>query len=159
MKAIVIYYSLEGNTTLIAELIAKETGAELLELKPEKEIPKDGFKKFLWGGKSVIFKDKPRLINTIPDLAPYDTIFIGTPIWAGTFTPPVNTFISNAVISNKKLAFFACHSGGGADKCFDKLKNTLTGNTVIGTTSFIDPVKAEPDTVNEKVKSFLNTIL
>lgn len=159
MKAIVVYYSFEGNTKLIAELIVKETGAELLELKPEKEIPKGGFKKFFWGGKSVIFKDKPRLINTIPDLAPYDTIFIGTPIWAGSFTPPVNTFLSNTVISNKKLAFFACHSGGGADKCFEKLKNTLTGNTLIGTTAFTDPVNTEADSLNEKIKKWLESIL
>ena len=36
MKNLVVYYSLEGNTKLIAEFIAKEIGADIIELKPKK---------------------------------------------------------------------------------------------------------------------------
>ncbi len=159
MKTIVIFYSLEGSTKLIAEMIAKETDAEILELKPEKEIPKEGFKKFFWGGKSVIFKEKPKLLNPIPDLEQYDTIFIGTPIWASSFVPPVNTLISKVSIKNKKLVFFACHSGGGADKCFDKLRNSFADNTVIGTISFADPIKDNREKIHSQVKNWLQEIL
>lgn len=38
MKNLVVYYSLEGNTKLIAEFIAKEIGADIIELKPKKNF-------------------------------------------------------------------------------------------------------------------------
>ena len=50
MKNLVIYYSLEGNTKLIAENIAKKIDADILELKTKKEYHKTGFKKYFWGG-------------------------------------------------------------------------------------------------------------
>ncbi|MGB8453744.1 MAG: flavodoxin [Anaerocolumna sp.] len=159
MKSIVIFYSFEGSTKLIADMIARETAAETLELKPEKEIPKGGFKKFFWGGKSVIFKDKPKLLNTIPNLEQYDIIFIGTPIWAGSFTPPINTLISNISVKNKKIVLFACNSGGGADKCFEKLKNRFSDNTILGTISFIDPIKDDKNKINTQLKNWLSEIL
>lgn len=149
MKKLVVFYSLEGHTKSIANIIAEELNCDLLELKPEKEIPKTGFKKFLWGGMSVVFKEKPMLKNKIPSLTEYDTIFIGTPIWAGTYAPPINTFISENEIKEKKVAFFACHGGGGAKKCFDKLEVVLKDNTIIGTIDFSD---SEDDEKQKRVK-------
>lgn len=153
MKSLVVFYSLEEHTKSIANIIAKELNGELLELKPEKEIPKNGFKKFLWGGKSAVFKDRPKLQNEIPDLDSYDTIIIGTPIWAGTYTPAINTFISDNKIKGKKLGFFACHGGGGAKKCFEKLRGILSENTILGTIDFADSEEDE-----EKIKKVNNWI-
>lgn len=42
MKSLVIYFSLEGHTRLVAELIAKELNADLVELQTVKEYPKKG---------------------------------------------------------------------------------------------------------------------
>lgn len=138
MKGLVVFYSLGGHTKLIADIIAKELKCDLLELKPVKEYPKKGFAKYLWGGMSVILSKKPSLKNKIPNLNEYDTIFIGTPIWAGTYAPPINTFISETEISQKKVVFFACHGGGGAKKCFDKLEVVLKDNTMLGSIDFVD---------------------
>lgn len=156
MKNLVVFYSLEGHTKSIASIIAAELKCDLLELKPEKEISKKGFTKFFWGGMSVVFKEKPVLKNKIPSLAQYDAIFIGTPIWAGTYAPPINTFISGNEIKQKKVAFFACHGGGGAKKCFDKLEVVLKDNTIIGTIDFSDSKddeKQKRDKVNEWLKN------
>lgn len=76
MKNLVVYYSLESNTKLIAEFIAKEIGADIIELKPKKEFPSSGFRKYLWGGKSVIFKQKPELMNKEIDIRKYDNMII-----------------------------------------------------------------------------------
>ena len=56
MEKIVIFYSFEGNTKLIAENIAKTIGADLLELKLKKEMKSKGFMKYFWGGKAAIMK-------------------------------------------------------------------------------------------------------
>lgn len=138
MKGLVVFYSLEGHTKFIADIIAKELNYDLLELKPEKEFPKSKFRKYIWGGKSVVFNEKPRLKNEIPNLDKYDTVLIGTPIWASTYAPPINTFISENEISGKNIGIFACHAGGGAKKCFDKLEGILKDNTIIGCIEFND---------------------
>ena len=76
MKSLVIYYSLEGNTKLIADTIKNELNSDVLELRTKKQYPNKGFKKYLWGGKSVILKEKPKLLNKYIDISIYDKIFI-----------------------------------------------------------------------------------
>lgn len=156
MKALVVFYSLEGHTEAIANIIKNELKCDLLELKPEKEIPKKGLKKFLWGGKSVLFKEKPTLTNSIPNLEQYETIIIGTPIWAGIYAPPINTFISENKIKEKKVAFFACHGGGGAKKCFNKLEDILKENIILGNIEFSE--KEEKNQHKIKVQTWLKDI-
>ena len=80
MAAIVVYYSLEGNTAYAAERIASELGADLLRLYPEKEYPDGGFKKFFWGGKSAIMAETPKLkpyTFDAEDYAAYQDLYQG----------------------------------------------------------------------------------
>lgn len=49
MKNLVVFYSLEGNTKLIADTIVEKINADILELKPKKKYPNLGFKKYFWG--------------------------------------------------------------------------------------------------------------
>lgn len=158
MKNLVVYYSLEGNTKLIAEFIAKEIGADIIELKPKKEFPSSGFRKYVWGGKSVIFKQKPELMNKETDISKYDNIFLGTPVWAGTYAAPFNTFLDISTINNKNIALFACHGGGGSEKCFSNFKKELSENIFIGDIELVDPLKKETDSSLDKVKKWLQTL-
>ena len=141
MSTLVVYFSFGGNTKFIAEKIAETVSADILELKTSRKYPAEGFRKYIWGGKSVIFGEKSELINAPIHLKKYETVIIGTPIWAGSFTPPIKSFISKYEIQGKRIAFFACHAGGGARKCFAKLKKELTGNEFIGETAFVEPMK------------------
>lgn len=158
MKALIVYYSLEGNTDLIAKRIAAETNADLLRLIPKKEYPSGGFKKYFWGGKSVVFGDKPDLEKYQVDLNKYDKIIIGTPIWAGSYTPPIKTFLSDNKLENKEIYLYACHLGGGALKCFTKLKDELKGNKFIATADFLDPKSKGSNNVEEQIKEFCRKI-
>lgn len=142
MSTLVVYFSFTGSTKFIAEKIAETLGADITELKTSKNYPKEGFRKYFWGGKSVIFGDKPTLTNELVDLNQYDTIIMGTPIWAGSFTPPMKSFISQYNIQGKRIALFASHAGGGAQKCFTKLKKELSDNEFIGEIDFVEPKKS-----------------
>lgn len=155
MKNLVVYYSLEGNTKLIAETIRKEINADMLELRPEKQYPNKGFKKYFWGGKSVVFKEQPKLLNKWIDISIYDRVFIGTPVWAGTYAAPFNTFFNQHKLKNKEVALFACHGGGGADKCLNNFKKELINNKIIGQIEFIDPLKKNKD---ENIQQAINWI-
>ena len=159
MKAVIIYFSLEGNTDAAARLIAEKTGADLIRLIPEKQLPAGNFQKYFWGGKSAVFNEKPKLTNGPIDLTGYDTVIIGTPVWAGTFTPPVLTFLTDNPCKDKKVFLFASHSGGGAEKCFTKLKARIDGSSVLGTADFIETARDMEGKNAAKMSAFCDAIL
>ena len=74
MKALIVYYSMSGNTEAVAKAIGREIHADLLSLEPEKDYPSSGFKKYFWGGKSAVMAEKPKLKPYQFDANKYDTI-------------------------------------------------------------------------------------
>jgi len=158
MKKLIVYYSLEGNTELVAGKIQKNIDADVIRLIPKKEYPKGNFKKYLWGGKSVTLGEKPELMEYSFVVDDYDVIVIGTPIWAGTFAPPIKTFLADNKLSGKDIYLFACSGGGSADKCFEKLKGILTGNQIVDSINFVEPLKNGNVNIDEEIKEFCKKI-
>jgi len=144
MKNLVVYYSLDGNTRYIAENIASAIGADILELKPVSDIKNNKFTKYLWGGRQVVMGKKPELEKISVNPQEYDTIFIGTPVWAFSCSPAINTFISEFEIRAKKLAFFIC-DGGSKGKTFSNMRERLIDNTILGELELTEPIKGNED--------------
>ena len=140
MKKLVIFYSLEGNTAFVAEAIAEAIDAEILELKPKKDLNPKSFVRFFRGGMQMIFKIKPVLMEFDKNIENYDILFIGTPVWAANFTPSLRSLFSKVNIKNKKIALFCCY-GDNPGKTFKSLKRQLTGNAFLGEIGFKDPIK------------------
>lgn len=141
LKKLVIYYSLEGNTEVLAKSIADEIGAELLKLRPEKPISSKGFTKFFWGGKQAVMKQKPALLPIEKSLNDYDLIVLGTPIWAGSYNPVFRTLLSSVTLQKKHIAFF-CSCANNGRKAFANLRQELTGNTILGEFEFQEALKS-----------------
>ena len=159
MKALVVYYSLEGNCKFIAEEIKKETGADILELKPVNDISKKGFFRYFSGGYQALREKKPELKPVNIDLSQYDIIFLGAPVWAQRFAPTINTFISGNQFSGKKIALF-CTSGSGNTKALGKMKEQLEKeNTIIGELEFANPLKKNKEESLKKLGEWLGNIL
>lgn len=144
MKTLVVYYSLDGNTKFIAESIAAAVNADILTLVPKKAVSTSGFGKFFWGGKQVLFKDKPELNSLDKNPEEYDFIFLGSPVWAGTYAPAFNSFFSDIKIQGKNTALFCCY-GGSAGKTFENFEKALAGNQVLSSIGFKDPLKGDKD--------------
>ncbi|WFD11665.1 flavodoxin family protein [Tepidibacter hydrothermalis] len=140
MKKLVIYYSFEGNTKLLSQIIAQNLDADILEINPKDEVKRKGFMKYLWGGKSVFMKEKPELEPISIDIDEYDLLIIGTPVWAGTFTPALRTFFDKYDIKNKKIFLFCTHNGGPG-KTLENMKSELDMNNVIGVKDFVNVSK------------------
>ncbi len=151
MKTAFIYYSLEGNMEYIVNKISDKNTVDNIKLIPSKEYPTGKISKFIWGGKSATFGEKPKLTNENIEIDQYDTLIIGTPIWAGTFTPPINTFLHDYKINGKKIILIATHAGGGAEKCFTKMKELLKENTILDTIDFKNPAKSQDNIQEEKL--------
>ena len=149
MKTLIVYYTLEGNTHYAAKKIASLLDADMLRIKPVKTYPRKGFRKFLWGGKSAVMAETPELEPYTFDASAYDRIVFGFPVWAGNVTPPLRTFIKENDLSGKRFAAFACQSGAGAEKAFEKLKAALGIQELDAELVLIDP-KTKPDPINEK---------
>ena len=158
MKKLVIYYSYEGNTKFIAEAMASAIDADLLELKPQKDLTTKGFMKYVWGGRQVVTKQIPELLpfDKNPDV--YDVIFIGTPVWAFTFAPAIRSFLALTGLKNKKIALFCCHSGA-IGKTFVDMKASLEGNQIIGEIDFVDPLRKGAAEKSNRAKEWAKKIL
>ena len=136
-KALVVYFSLEGNTRFVAETIAGLAKADILELTPITNISK-GFTKYLWGGRMAMMKTEPELKPYDINPKDYDLLFIGSPIWAWTFSPPIRTFLAKSKLRKKKVALFITH-GGGPKEAMTKFKAALEGNKILGEIDFFEP--------------------
>lgn len=150
MKTAVVYFSLNGNTDFAAKKIAERLHAELIPLQPEKAYPDSGFRKFFWGGKSAVMGETPALTGQPFPFDDYQCVILGTPVWAGTFAPPLRTLIRQSAgkWGEKRVAAFIC-SGGGPGKALDKLKAELGIPAFAAALSLIDP-KDRPGEENEK---------
>lgn len=158
MKTAIIYYSMSGNTATAAKKVAEGLRGDLIEIKPVKAFPDKGFKKFLWGGKSAVMAEKPKLMPYQFDPEQYDQIVIGFPVWASNVAPPIRTFAveNKEAIKNKKTAAFACQGGSGAEKAFRKLLDCLGQDAFTATMILNDPnSQAEND---QTIASFLTKL-
>ena len=148
MRTAVVFYSLEGNVRYAAEKTAKALDAVMVELVPVKAYPDKGIKKFMWGGKAAVMKDKPELQPYGFSAGDYDLVVLCTPVWAGTFTPPLRSFLAENDLSGRKVAVIASSSGGNADKCILQLQKEAGVEKLVAQVSLVDP-KARPTEENE----------
>ena len=157
MKSLVVYYSFSGNTRLIAETVAGAINADIEELKPEKPLNASGAGYVIWGLRQLVSQSKPPLFPLEHKIEDYDLIIIGTPVWSYTVTPPIRTFLEKQKINNKQVALFCCH-GGDYGKTIENMKNSLTGNKIIGVADFYDSIKHSPDTNRKRAAEWIRGI-
>ena len=159
MNTLIVYYSMGGNTEYAAGLIAPLLGAKLLRIEPEVAYPTSGFKKFFWGGKSAVMAEKPKLKPYHFDASACDRIVFGFPVWAGNVTPPIRSFIRENDLHGKRIAAFACQSGAGADKAFEKLRAALGRKRLDAELVLFDP-KVKPDPENQRrIREFCESLI
>ena len=116
-KTLVAYFSATGNTKAAAERLARETNADLYEIAPEQPYTAADLD---WTNKqsrsSLEMKDKssrPAIKGVYENMADYDTVWIGFPVWWYTAPTIINTFIEAHDLSGKVLNVFA--TSGGSD--------------------------------------------
>ncbi|MBR3557639.1 MAG: NAD(P)H-dependent oxidoreductase [Bacteroidales bacterium] len=125
-KALVTYFSASGVTKGVAERLAKIANADLVEIVPEKRYTSADLD---WRDKnsrsSVEMKDlnsRPAIANHIDNIADYQTVYIGFPIWWYTAPTIINTFIEAHDLSGKNVVLFATSGGSTIDKAAKDLQ-------------------------------------
>ena len=156
-KILVVYYSLTGNTKLIAETIAESINADILALKPVKELNPESGMRFFWGGAQSTMKKKPKLKEFDINPIDYELIILGTPVWAWKFSPPIRSFLSKFDLSGKNVALWTCNAGDGV-KAMKLLTEALKDANIIGEIRFQEPLKHGPDEAKEKAVAWVKEI-
>ncbi len=162
-KALIVYYSLEGNTKLVAETVKKEleakgTEADLLELKAVKAYPTGKVSKYFWGGRSSVMAETPDLEMFVADMSQYDTVILGTPIWAASVAPPLRTFLRDYKLVGKKVAGFVCCAGGATEKALTQMKELSGVDELVATMKLVDPASGRDKDWEEKTRKFVGEV-
>ncbi|MCK8058565.1 MULTISPECIES: flavodoxin [unclassified Fusibacter] len=156
-KAIVVYYSYEGSTEEIAEALSDYLKIDLLEIKPINEKKATGFSKFFWGGSQVVMGKTPELSKMDKNIDDYDTIIIGSPTWAGSYTPPVKTLFDKGFVKDKKVAYFYSHLGGDS-KVESKVRALIEKNNQLIGIKAIKDVATSKDQALKDIKNWADSL-
>ena len=114
-KVLVLYYSQTSNTKAVATEIATKLNADIEEIVAVN--PYDGdFQATI--DRCIVEREQGTVTEIKPltaDIANYDVIFIGYPVWFGTYAPPIATFLANTDLSGKKIVPFCTFGSGGLE--------------------------------------------
>ena len=120
-KTLVLYYSQTSNTKAVAEEIASRLGADLEEVvvvNPYEDDFKATIDRCLKEREEGIL---PEVQPVRADLSKYDVIFLGYPIWFGTYAPPMAAVLEGLDLAGKKVVPFCTFGSGGLDSSVSDL--------------------------------------
>lgn len=111
MSLLVVYYSYGGNTRKIAQKIHAELGGDIAEIKTVKPYTGSYDEVVDQGQREVDAGLKPEIQLLGVNVADYDDIIIGTPVWWYTFAPATKTFLESVDWAGKNVYPFATNGG------------------------------------------------
>ena len=130
-KKLVAYFSASGITAKVAETLAEATGADIFEIQPEVPYTKADLN---WQDKTARSTiemqnpaSRPAIAAKRDNMADYDTIFVGFPIWWYVAPTIINTFLESYDLTGKIIIPFATSGGSGMGKTNEKLMPSCPG--------------------------------
>ncbi len=132
MKNVILYYSRTGKTRFLAEKLQQELGGDLVEIRDLKK--RKGPFGFLRGAWDAYLGLNTEVAPSGFDLSKYELIILGTPVWASSPTPALNTFLQTCNLMDKKVSLFVTSRGTGYRRAIDILKGKVEakGGKVVG---------------------------
>ena len=135
MKKLVAYFSASGNTADTARKLAEKAGADIYEIRPETAYTKADLN---WQDKtsrsSIEMSDKssrPAIADRNADIAAYDTVYLGFPIWWYIAPTIINSFLESYDFSGKKIVLFATSGGSGFGRTAEELDRSAPSALII----------------------------
>ena len=125
-KTLVAYFSASGVTARAAKEIAQAVGADLYEIRPAEPYTEADLNWMDKRSRSTIEMNapscRPAIAEPLENLAQYDTILIGFPIWWYVEPRIVDTFLESYDFSGKRLIPFATSGGSGIGRAEQSLQ-------------------------------------
>ena len=134
-KALVAYFSASGTTAKVAKDLAAATGADLFEIAPEQPYTSADLN---WNNRSsrssVEMNDeacRPAIAKTVDDMAAYDTVFVGFPVWWYVEPRIIDTFLEAYDFAGKTIVPFATSGGSGLGRAPQRMQALVPGAKVL----------------------------
>ena len=135
-RKLVAYFSASGVTAKVAENLSDALGADLFEIVPKVRYTKADLDWQDKTSRSTIEMNNPASrpeIETLRDnVADYDMIYVGFPIWWYVAPTIINTFLESYDLTGKTIIPFATSGGSGMGKTNEKLETSCPGATLKG---------------------------
>ena len=142
-KSIVIFFSHAGdnysvgvidtgNTKIVADYISEITGADQFEIVTHKYDGMAYTPLIELAKKEAAAGELPPYEGTAPDLSGYDTVFIGGPVWWGTYPQVMFTLFKDINLDGKTVIPFTTHEGSGLASCANDVRKAFTKANVTG---------------------------
>ena len=143
-----------GNTKIVADYITELTGAAQYEIVTHKY---DGmaYNPLIQLAKEEANKGElPPYEGSAPDLSGYDTVFIGGPVWWGTYPQVMFTLFKDINLDGKTVYPFTTHEGSGLANCVSDVKKAFPkANVQKGFSIYGHEVRTEKTKVEKWIKS------
>lgn len=121
-KTAVIVFSRSGNTAVLAQHIAQNLQADLFRLEAsDYELGIKGWANAMQDARSIRAEITPKQI----DLSKYETIYLGSPIWLYSPSPPIWAFVDNNNFHGKNVVFFNTFNSKFEQTYIDQFKQLL----------------------------------
>jgi len=154
MKILVVFYSRSGRSRKVAEKVAQGLKADIEEIVPLKGYK--GLFGFIRGGFQATRGKLPAIKPLAKDLAAYDLVIFGTPIWGFRMSSPLRTAIADNKPKIKKYAFYCTAGDANQVKAVADIQDLIGQAPVATLTLQAVEVNGENDTA--KVSKFLDSL-
>lgn len=144
-RQLVAYLSRSGNTRVVAQTLSRNVGADLFEIRTAEPYPADYETHVDLAHRHCDAEATPRLAESVSDMARYETIFLGFPIWGGALPAPIRTFVNVHDLAGKTLVPFITHGGYGTGSAPETLAAIASDAQILE--PFIQECDAERDTL------------
>ena len=124
-KKLVLYYSETNNTKAVAEEIQKQLGADIEGIEAVEPYTGNFQETMQRGQREMQSGETPAIKPLTKKIADYDVIFLGYPIWFGTYAMPIATLVKENDFAGKTIVPFCTFGSGGLNTSSDALKKAL----------------------------------
>ena len=121
----------EGNLQVMAQIIEEETGADVFHILMEQPYDPDYSTMLPTAIEQMESQDWLSLQESIENLADYDVIYLGTPVWNNVLPPAMQTFFAENDLSGKIIIPFGIHLGSGFGRMISEMKDLAPEATVL----------------------------
>ncbi len=130
-KMLVLYYSQTGTTKAVAEEFQRVLGADIESVMVENDYTGDFQATIDRCQKERESGELPKLIPLKANLDDYDVIFLGYPIWFGTYAPPIAALLKEINLDGKKVVPFCTFGSGGLYSSIKDLEAEQPGAEIL----------------------------
>ena len=111
-----------GNTKVVADYISEMTGADQFEIVADKDYDMPYMQLIEVAKQEANNNELPPMVGKLENVDQYDTVFIGGPVWWGTYPQVMFTFFRDYDLNGKTLIPFTTHEGSGLASCVEDVK-------------------------------------